>query len=122
MDRVERPEQEVPGTPPRTAQEARRLRWHLRAEGRSRTAAKEAKRLLGYTCMVCDFTFEAMYGEIGKEYIEAHHLTLFSKLDERPRDLDPAHDFAVVCANCHRMLHQKIEPWTIEELRGKIRR
>jgi 5-methylcytosine-specific restriction protein A len=95
------------GEPPSSQKEARRLRWHLRAEGRNSQAAKKAKRLHGYRCQVCDFDYVAKYGELGSQYVEAHHLVPFSGLDERPKDLDPKKDFAVLCANCHRMVHRK---------------
>jgi 5-methylcytosine-specific restriction protein A len=61
---------------------------------------------IGHACQVCRSDFETRYGQLGHEYVEAHHLTPFSELDERPRSLDPAKDFAVVCSNGHRMLHR----------------
>jgi 5-methylcytosine-specific restriction protein A len=109
-----------PGTPP-SAREARRLRWHLRAEGRNSKAVREAKRHHGYRCQVCGFEFEPKYGEVGRHFIEAHHLTPFSELDERPTALDPAGDFAVLCSNCHSMIHRQVPPLTIEDLRSRIR-
>jgi 5-methylcytosine-specific restriction enzyme A len=60
------------------------------------------------------------YGEIGAGYIEAHHLTPFSELKGRPTQLDPKTDFAVLCPNCHRMLHKKSPPFTPEELRAAM--
>jgi len=107
------------GDLPKDAQsgkESRRFRWHLRAEGRNRSAAKKAKQLAGYNCAVCGRNFAEDIGELGKRCIDAHHLTPFSELDERPRDLDPATDFAVVCSNCHRMLHSETPPLTPGDL------
>ena len=37
--------------------------------------------------------------------------------DDRPVELDPQHDFAVLCANCHRIMHRKEGPKTVAELR-----
>jgi 5-methylcytosine-specific restriction protein A len=121
LDSVEELDQTTPETQPETAQEARRLRWHLRAEGRNSLAAKRAKQLLGYRCQVCGFDFEARYGELGQRYIEAHHLTPFADLGDRPTTLDPSRDFAVVCSNCHRMIHRQIPPLNVEDLRGRLR-
>jgi 5-methylcytosine-specific restriction protein A len=71
--------------------------------------------------MVCGFNFEATYGEIGADFIEAHHLTPFSELQGRPTRLDPRADFAVVCPNCHRMLHTRTPPLPPDELRALLR-
>jgi 5-methylcytosine-specific restriction protein A len=59
-------------------------------------------------CEVCDFDFWAFYGALGEGFIECHHtLALSSLLSERKTRLD---DLALVCANCHRMLHRS-RPW-----------
>jgi 5-methylcytosine-specific restriction protein A len=70
-------------------------------------------------CQVCDVDLGEVYGDIGAGYIEAHHLTPFASLDGRATELDPRDDFAVVCPNCHRMLH-KGPPFSIAELRARI--
>jgi 5-methylcytosine-specific restriction enzyme A len=81
------------------------LRIHKRME-RNASLAKKAKRLHGSICQVCGFNFEVIYGEIGREYIEAHHLTPLSILKGSIIHLDPKNDFCVLCANCHRMIHR----------------
>lgn len=92
--------------PPKLAYEdATRFRMHKRIE-RNATLAKAVKQHLGYTCQVCDTNFEARYGEIGKEYIEAHHLKPLATLKGEKVAMDPAKDFAVLCSNCHRMIHR----------------
>ena len=57
-------------------------------------------------CWVCRFDFAGKYGERGEGYIEAHHTIPISELGENEAKLD---DIAMVCSNCHRMLHR--EPW-----------
>jgi 5-methylcytosine-specific restriction protein A len=101
--------------------ENRRLRWHLRAEGRNRAAAKKAKELGEYSCEVCQRRPVDELGEIGKRCVDAHHLTPFSELDSRPRNLDPKADFAVVCANCHRLLHSETPPLRPAKLADLLR-
>jgi 5-methylcytosine-specific restriction enzyme A len=92
--------------PPDMAYEdATRFRMHKRIERNARLATA-AKKHHGYICQVCDTNFEARYGEIGKEYIEAHHLRPLASLKEQKVAMDPAKDFAVLCANCHRMIHR----------------
>jgi len=59
-------------------------------------------------CDVCDFDFSARYGKHGTDYIEAHHLVPMSQLSAGT--LLTIKDLAMVCANCHRMLH-RTTPW-----------
>jgi len=98
--------------------EAKRYRWHRRAE-RSPSLARDAKQIHGSRCQVqaCGKRLVDLYGEVGDGYIEAHHLTPFADLDGRPTELDPATDFAVVCPDCHRMIHRRREPYTLAEAR-----
>ena len=59
-------------------------------------------------CRVCEFDFAASYGRIGEGYIEAHHTVPISALN--PNRSSRLRDVALVCANCHRMLHRR-RPW-----------
>lgn len=95
------------------------LRSHKRVE-RDRSIAKKVKEIHGYTCQVCGFNFEEVYGEIGKEYIEAHHLIPVAELRGKIVHRDPREDFAVLCSNCHRMIHRIDDPSNIAGLRGII--
>ena len=71
-------------------------------------------------CEVCDFDFYKVYGDIGKGFMEAHHRIPLSELDgESKTELK---DLALVCSNCHRMLHREIDTLSIEELKNKIKR
>lgn len=65
-------------------------------------------------CQVCGFSFADKYGELGDGFIEAHHLFPISQLtEETETKID---DLALVCSNCHRMLHRR-RPWlTLDEL------
>jgi 5-methylcytosine-specific restriction protein A len=101
-----------------TGLEATRDRWHRRVE-RSPALARKAKQLHGHVCQTCGINMGDAYGPVGEGYIEAHHLTPLARLNGRPTELDPATDFAVVCPNCHRMLH-KGPPFTLEELRAML--
>ena len=65
-------------------------------------------------CQVCGFDFEEEYGEIGTDYIEGHHTKPVSEMMDGEQS--KPEDIAMVCANCHRMLHRR-RPWlTIDEL------
>lgn len=80
--------------------------------------AKKAQvlREKGYLqCEVCGFIFKDFYGELGDGYIECHHIIPLANIDVRRET--KISDLALVCANCHRMLHRK-RPWlTIEQLK-----
>jgi predicted HNH restriction endonuclease len=72
-------------------------------------------------CACCGFDFEAMYGEVGQGYIEAHHIVPVSELPARGGQTR-IEDLVLVCANCHRMLHRR-RPWLgLTELRKLLRR
>jgi 5-methylcytosine-specific restriction protein A len=82
-------------------EEKRRLRFHFR-----------------YRCQACGYDFQREFGELGRGYIEAHHLTPLAALPpSKPVSLSPKKDFAVLCANCHRMIHRPGAPATLEEFR-----
>ena len=86
-------------------EDAGKLRLHKRIE-RNPKLAQAAKKILGCVCQVCGLDFEKRYGIIGKDYIEAHHLEPISELKGKKVRRDPGSDFAVLCSNCHRMIHK----------------
>lgn len=66
-------------------------------------------------CEVCEFDFQQYYGELGNGYIEGHHTKPVSEMDDNHET--KVEDIALVCANCHRMLHRQ-RPWlSISELK-----
>ena len=76
----------------------------------------------GYSCVICNFNFEHVYGEIGKKFIHVHHIKPLYTINETYQ-VDPIKDLVPVCPNCHSMLHKKSnknEFFTIEELKYKI--
>lgn len=104
-------------TAPLSLQETRRYRFHKRIE-RNRNNSAYVKLIRGTKCEVCEFEFEGCYGELGEGYIEAHHLQPVSSLEEGVTvALDPEKDFAVLCSNCHRMIHRLEDPSDLERLR-----
>ena len=73
-------------------------------EAKARFLRKHGKHF----CQACGFNFVDFYGEIGRGFIEAHHMTPVSEL--RLGSETRAADIALVCSNCHRMLHRR-RPW-----------
>lgn len=98
-------------------EDLRRMREHKRIERNQQLAAR-AKRKHGYTCKACGFDFEARYGALGRNFIEAHHLTPISELRGQRLTLDVKRDFTVLCANCHRMIHRSSFVNSVEEFRA----
>jgi 5-methylcytosine-specific restriction protein A len=99
------------GIPPQTSiTETRKYAYHRKIE-RNRTSANHAKKFHGTRCQACDLDFGERYGKIGKGFIEAHHLRPIGTLEEGIAvKYDVAVDFAVLCSNCHRMIHRFADP------------
>lgn len=86
-------------------EDATRFRMHKRIE-RNESLVKKVKKAHGCQCAVCGLNFEKRYGSIGQGYIEAHHLIPLASIKGTKVAMDPINDFAVLCANCHRMIHR----------------
>ena len=71
-------------------------------------------------CEGCGFDFERTYGELGSGFAECHHTRPVSEL--KPGQRTRLADLAIVCANCHRMIHRR-RPWpAVEELKALVRK
>jgi hypothetical protein len=100
--------------------EIRKYAYHRKIE-RNRTAAHHAKKFHGTRCQACDLDFGERYGKIGQGFIEAHHLWPIATLEEgTPVKYDVAQDFAVLCSNCHRMIHRFADPSSLVAFREFI--
>lgn len=78
---------------------------------------EECIKFHGTICVICDFSFELEFGEIGQGYIEVHHLKPIADFkNSAVRIVNPITDLRPVCANCHRMLHTRNPPYSIEEM------
>jgi hypothetical protein len=55
-------------------------------------------------CEVCGFDFQLAYDDRGSDFIEGHHKKLISEMGEGEKTR--IEDIAMVCSNCHRMLHR----------------
>lgn len=83
---------------------------------KKKAAAKQQNGKLA--CEACSFDFAARYGERGADFIECHHTVPVSTL--KPGSRTKLSDLALVCSNCHRMIHRTSEWLTLDELRGLI--
>ena len=99
------------------------LRWHAYRERNPALRRRKINSVLlgggSLACEVCSFDFARTYGQRGSGYIECHHVEPLHVGGEGPRAI---RDLALLCSNCHRMIHAK-PPWpTPAELREMIRR
>jgi 5-methylcytosine-specific restriction enzyme A len=102
--------------------EVRRYKLHIRIE-RNRKASERAKQHHGYVCQACSFSFEDHYGELGRGFIEAHHLKPLGSLDPGVAvTYNVATDFAVLCSNCHSMIHRTENPGDLGGFKARTRR
>lgn len=69
-------------------------------------------------CEGCGFDFEAKYGIRGHGFIECHHTKPVSSLAENGKT--NIKDLALVCSNCHRMIHRTKHWLAIDQLRKLI--
>ncbi len=60
------------------------------------------------SCQICKFDFNVRYGHVGEGYIECHHTVPISQLN--PGTRTRVIDVALLCSNCHRMIHRR-RPW-----------
>lgn len=100
------------------AEEGRVLtRLHRTRERNKRLVQRKKAAAQGQLrCEACDFDFEARYGERGHGFIEVHHTRPVHLL--QPGERTNLTDLALVCSNCHRMIHTR-RPWlTMDQLRA----
>lgn len=99
-----------------------RLVAHLQRERNQKLVQKKKKQALDATgklsCEVCDFDFESFFGEIGEGFCEVHHLQPLSKMDGEVNTT--LEDLAIVCSNCHRILHRHNPMLTSAQLKKAI--
>jgi 5-methylcytosine-specific restriction enzyme A len=94
----------------------RRHRVRERDHGLVERKKQSVRQQTGFlACEVCAFDFEVVYGQHGAGYIECHHVVPLAQATST-RTTRPS-DLAVVCSNCHRMLHRGDPPLTLSMLR-----
>jgi 5-methylcytosine-specific restriction enzyme A len=85
-----------------------RLVAHLKRERSSALVKAKKKAILAATgklcCEACGFNFKDAYGEFGEGFCEVHHIQPLSKADGVVKT--ELKDLAIVCSNCHRIIHR----------------
>lgn len=90
------------------AKEGEIYRKEINFRKRNMSLILQKKNFSDYRCEHCNMKFDEVYGDIGREFIIAHHRRpIASKKEHSKITLD---DISLVCANCHAMLHRKDPP------------
>lgn len=98
------------------------LTRHLRRERdprlRRRKLAAVAREGRPLSCEACGFDFGKEYGPRGDGYIEVHHVVPLHAAGESETKLS---DLALLCSNCHRVIHRSRDWIPVDELREIVR-
>jgi len=94
-----------------------------RVRERNRAAVRDKKRRAleregVLRCEVCGFSFAEKYGDLGEGVIDCHHTVPVHELE--PGAETRLEDLALVCCNCHRMLHLGKQALSVDELRQLV--
>ena len=107
-----------PPTLPHAEEGAVSLEQHLvreRNSGLIDTKKSEVLRSTGQlTCEACGFDFAEKYGEIGKGFCEVHHARPLGSRESS--EITTIKDLAILCSNCHRIIHRTEPMWTVTDL------
>lgn len=104
-------------TTPEEYQEGKERYVHSVGYERSRDGRQKCLDHYGYICAICGMDFEKVYGDIGHEFIEVHHIIPVSQRGGAYK-LDPIKDLRPLCSNCHSMIHRTNPVMTIDELKA----
>jgi hypothetical protein len=86
---------------------------------RNPSLIKQKKALSNLRCEVCELSFGERYGDHGRGFIICHHKRPLAA--RAKRSMTSLNDLAVVCANCHQMLHRGKRVLSLEQLRSVMR-
>ncbi|WP_162241335.1 HNH endonuclease [Methylobacterium sp. Leaf113] len=100
----------------------KRLVVHIRRERKPGLRNKKIRQVLdrgeNLRCEACEFDFEAHYGVIGRSACEVHHRVQLASTDG-PREVFLS-DLAILCANCHRVIHRTSPMIDVSELKTRM--
>lgn len=98
------------------------LEQHLSRERKASLVEAKKRAVLEKTgdlaCEVCKFSFKKTYGPLGEYYCEVHHLRQIADAGEGV--VTKLEDLAVVCSNCHGMIHKSTPMLSISELQAQL--
>ena len=109
-----------PLSEPDSYKEGRVSYVHAVGYERNQEARKACIDHYGCRCSVCGFDFEKVYGIIGRNFIEVHHIV---PIHERKEEyvVNPIKDLIPLCSNCHSMIHRRNPVYSPDEIREIIK-
>ncbi len=69
-------------------------------------------------CEACGFDFSVKYGPTAKGVIDVHHTKPVHTLTQG--DTTKLEDLALLCANCHRVVHSSRKWLTVEQVKQLV--
>lgn len=95
---------------------------HIKKERNQAIINQKKRHVLNTTgylkCEICNFSFKDVYGDLGSDFCEVHHIKPLSEASDKiETSLD---DLAIVCSNCHRMIHRITPVPDIEEFKSRF--
>lgn len=100
--------------------EGRSLTVEMTTYERNPEARRRCLAHFGSACQACGFDFERTYGILGHGFIHVHHIVPLSEIGEQ-YVVNPIDDLVPVCPNCHAMLHRRLPPYSVAELKALLR-
>lgn len=99
----------------------RRIEYLSHRYERNPDLRASAIKIHGTVCAACGFSFADVYGNLGNDFIEVHHVTPLSVAGGEI-NVSADTDLVCLCANCHRMIHRKKSSiMSVDELKEIIR-
>ena len=96
----------------------RRLVLHLQRERNQTVVRNKKKQAASLDCEACGFSFGRAYGRAASAYCEVHHLLPLSEVEHSTQTRTG--DLAILCANCHRVVHLLNPPYTLTQVRSML--
>lgn len=88
---------------------------HLRRERQVSLVRRKKLHAISLQCEICGFSFKSVYGAAAADYCEVHHLVPLASVFEFTKTR--MEDLAILCANCHRVVHLQYPPYKLEQVR-----
>ena len=99
-----------------------KLVQHLRRERNAKLIAHKKALVLKETgrlaCEACGFDFAERYSKLGQQFCEVHHKRALG-YRTRP-SATKLTDLAVLCSNCHRMIHRTNPMESVEKFKARL--
>lgn len=91
----------------------------VNAYERDPKARKKCIEHHGTSCVICGFSFLAVFGHEAEDFIHVHHLKPLAEIGIE-YEVDPVNDLRPVCPNCHAVIHLGGRTRSLEEVKSML--